>query len=190
MRDHLTEQKVKWQKMSETKTFNCTDCETETATGLCTTCQLKLCNFCTSYHQRSARFKDHVVQSVEVVPNEELFDKQPIRCTAHNKKIKYYCENCQLSICGECVLTKSHKGHIFESIDSVMAREVTALRESIESSENATTQYMEHLENAKRFQAKANTERVTSKKLIDDAFGELFKLIEFERDLMSERRIG
>jgi len=151
-RDHIAEQKVKWHQMSETRdkqTLNCSDHETETATGLCTTCQVKLCEFCTSYHQRSARFKGHVVRSVEVVSNEELFDKQPIKCTTHNEEMKYFCEDCQESICGECVLSKRHKSHVFGSLDEVMKKEVTALKKSLKSSENVTKVYNEYLESAK-----------------------------------------
>lgn len=146
-------------EIRDTELLSCSDCETETATGLCTTCEVKLCDYCTGYHQRSARFKDHVVQSVEAVSNEELFDKQSIRCADHNKKMKYFCESCQVAICGECVLTKYHKGHYFGSLEPVMKREATFLKKYLKLSENVTKKYNEYLESAKHFQEKSNSER-------------------------------
>lgn len=173
--------------MSETRdnqTLNCSDCETETATGLCTTCQVKLCEFCTSYHQRSARFKGHVVQSVEVVSNEELFDKQTIKCTTHDEEMKYFCEDCQESICVECVLTKRHKSHVFGSLDKVMKKEVTALKKSLKSSENVTKKYNEYLESAKDFQQKSDQDRDNSKRVIETVFNELISMMEAEKEKM------
>ena len=171
--------------MSETRdkqTLNCSDHETETATGLCTTCQVKLCEFCTSYHQRSARFKGHMVQSVEMVSNEELFEKQPIKCTTHNEEMKYFCEDCQESICGECVLSKCHKSHVFGSLDKAMKKEVTALKKSLKSSENVTKVYNEYLESAKDFHQKSDEDRDNSKRVIKTVFNELISMMEAEKE--------
>ena len=78
------------------------------ATGLCTTCQVRLCDFCTTYHQRSAWY--NVIQSVEAVANEELIDKKPLRCADHDQEMKYFCEGCLVSICVECMLSDTHRG--------------------------------------------------------------------------------
>ena len=176
--------------MSETRdnqTLNCSDCESEAATGLCTTCQMKLCDFCTTHHQRSARYKDHVIQSVEGVSNEELFDKQPLRCADHNQEMKCFCESCQVSICVECMLSDTHRGHVFKSLDQVMKTEVKTLANLLEDAEEVTKNYNVYLESAKLFQEKSNEEREISKKLIEDTFNEFITLMEGEKQKLLRR---
>ena len=179
LRDHITEQKVRWHHMSvsrDNKALVCSDCETEAATGACATCQVKLCDYCTGYHQRSARFKNHVVLSIEVVSNEELFDRQPIKCVTHGEEIKCFCHNCLASLCGECMLDKEHHGHVFKSLGEVMQ----SLQESLETSEDVTRKYREYLAKADDFQERSNQEREASRKLIEDTFAELIGMMEEE----------
>ena len=72
---------------------------------------------------------------------------------------------------------KSHKGHIFESVDTVMEREVAALKEILEYSEGVTDEYNTHIESARLFQEKMNAKQASSRKVIEDTFTELIDLM-------------
>ena len=166
----------------ETEKLNCSDCETESATGLCTTCQLTLCDYCVGYHKRSTKYKDHVIQSVEAVSNEDLFEKQIIRCSDHSQEVKYFCQDCQTSICVDCVVAESHKGHVFQSLGQVIVNELTSVRKSLDDSNCVVKKYDEILEMGEKFQTESKKELDSSRKLVKDTFAVLRTMMEVEEE--------
>ena len=184
LRDHITEQKVEWRNvavMRDKEQFKCTECGLETATGLCTECNLKLCEFCTSYHKRSLRTKDHGVVSIEAVSNEELFNKQTVQCSVHaEKKVKYFCQNCKEAICSNCVVD-THKGHTFSPLDDVAKEQIDSVKKSLDVYGTVEQNYREYLRKIEQFHEQCVNECESSEKLINETFAELSSILEEEK---------
>ncbi|XP_055548370.1 tripartite motif-containing protein 45 [Wyeomyia smithii] len=85
----------------------CELCTSEvTATSSCTTCSLKLCNFCRETHQRQRNTSSHIVRSVgELLKKSRRSDPEArsIKCPVHPEhQLKLFCTTCHQVICNEC----------------------------------------------------------------------------------------
>ena len=101
----------------------CNICDNPTAIFYCNTCEDALCPICKEHHEKS---KGH-----EVVPYAEKEDPKyyaNVCCATHKAKAaEYWCDTCDVSICGLCI-TKKHKGHVFCMITTIVSEKRKAMQ--------------------------------------------------------------
>ncbi|KAL1400069.1 hypothetical protein pipiens_002117 [Culex pipiens pipiens] len=102
----------------------CELCTNEVAaTSACSTCSLKLCNFCKEAHQRQRSTSTHVVRTVGELllgrsrahrssdPALASAESRPIKCPMHPEhQLKLFCTTCHQVICPECTVF-IHRDH-------------------------------------------------------------------------------
>ncbi|XP_019547887.2 E3 ubiquitin-protein ligase TRIM45 [Aedes albopictus] len=97
----------------------CELCSSEvTATSSCSTCSLKLCNFCKEAHQRQRNTSTHMVRSLgELLKKSRRSDPEArsIKCPMHPEhQLKLFCTTCHQVICNECTVF-IHRDHKYTS---------------------------------------------------------------------------
>ena len=102
--------------------FVCDSCETEgeKVTMRCNHCHLFLCEFCSTAHRRMSATKSHLLQPVDDLRGQifkgNLLQRPPL-CLVHlSKRLCYFCQTCQQTICHQCSLT-THERHEYRNID-------------------------------------------------------------------------
>lgn len=128
----------------------CTSCKSkETAISRCNDCANFLCASCDNAHQYMRCFEDHTVVKLEEMrkSTEKVSIHKTLYCVTHaTETLKYFCYNCQMTVCNECLLLE-HKGneHHYEIISEAekrMKNEVQSLmmeaRTKFEYCEQAT----------------------------------------------------
>ncbi|XP_055598722.1 uncharacterized protein LOC129748223 [Uranotaenia lowii] len=96
----------------------CELCSTEVAaTSSCSTCSLKLCNFCKEAHQRQRNTSSHIVRTIGELLLKKSRRTNPtsetrsIKCPMHPEhQLKLFCTTCHQVICNECT-TFIHRDH-------------------------------------------------------------------------------
>ncbi|XP_055634959.1 tripartite motif-containing protein 45 isoform X2 [Toxorhynchites rutilus septentrionalis] len=97
----------------------CELCTNEVAaTSSCSTCSLKLCNFCKEAHQRQRITSTHVVRTLaELLKKSRRHDPEArsIKCPMHPEhQLKLFCTTCHQVICKECAAFV-HRDHKYTS---------------------------------------------------------------------------
>ncbi|XP_062548302.1 E3 ubiquitin-protein ligase TRIM45 [Armigeres subalbatus] len=97
----------------------CELCSSEvTATSSCSTCSLKLCNFCKEAHQRQRNTSTHMVRSLgELLKKSRRNEPEArsIKCPMHpDHQLKLFCTTCHQVICNECTAF-IHRDHKYTS---------------------------------------------------------------------------
>ncbi|XP_055630856.1 brain tumor protein-like [Toxorhynchites rutilus septentrionalis] len=91
----------------------CTSCKSkETAISRCNDCANFLCASCDNAHRYMRCFEDHKVVQLEDLrqSSEKVAIHKPLYCTVHSQEnLKYFCFNCQIPVCNECLIGE-HKG--------------------------------------------------------------------------------
>lgn len=101
--------------------LQCTSCKSaETAISRCNDCANFLCASCDNAHKYMRCFENHHVSILENLrsSDEKVAIHKPIFCATHNSEnFKYYCFECQVPVCNDCVVGE-HKGteHHYELI--------------------------------------------------------------------------
>ncbi|XP_058823512.1 E3 ubiquitin-protein ligase TRIM45 [Topomyia yanbarensis] len=94
----------------------CTD--DVTATSSCSTCSLKLCNFCKEAHQRQRNTSTHIVRTVaELLKKSRRTDPEArsIKCPMHPEhQLTLFCTTCHQVVCNECA-AHVHQDHKYTS---------------------------------------------------------------------------
>ena len=121
-------------KKAESNEITCQNCSSDAkANSFCHTCNMFICDSCTSHHKTMRVFASH-----EMVPISSLREgtrilkkKTPTStCQKHEgKRRKLYCFECQQLICRDCTLI-DHAGHKFDFLKGV----ASAFREEVLSS--------------------------------------------------------
>ncbi|KAL5275462.1 TRIM56 family protein [Megaselia abdita] len=97
------------------ETLVCTSCKSkETAISRCNDCANLLCAGCDNAHKHMRCFENHEVVKLDELKNSDskslLLNHKPLFCKVHSiENLKYYCFNCQIPVCNECVIA-DHKG--------------------------------------------------------------------------------
>lgn len=113
----------------------CTSCKSkEVAISRCNDCANFLCGSCDSAHQYMRCFENHKVVPLEEMrrSEERVAIHKPLFCRVHaSENLKYFCFNCQVPVCNDCLLYE-HKGaeHNYEIISDAeqrMKKEVQGL---------------------------------------------------------------
>ena len=91
--------------MAQSASKSCEICMGGSGTDFCLICEQYFCTNCKSLHKRMKVTKNHEFQSGEnVVPEVKL------RCKEHKEDFLFVCDNCNISVCAQCV-TGKHYGH-------------------------------------------------------------------------------
>ena len=107
----------------------CTACETALAPMYCEVCHIDLCKDCGERHIAD-KFKDHRIVSIK------QFLASP-KCQIHlNKHCKIHCEQCEVPICSQCVVSKEHKHHDVTDIMASCQKKKEVLKKDLEELEN------------------------------------------------------
>jgi hypothetical protein len=99
-------------------------------TEFCIDCEQYFCGHCKLLHNRQKVSRNHEFQSGEnIVPEVKL------RCEEHTEDFIFRCDNCEISVCVQCV-TGKHKGHTVSSISEFISTLKKAVRIEMNSKLN------------------------------------------------------
>lgn len=112
----------------------CTLCTSSVATMFCEVCDINLCKDCIEIHLSDSS-KVHKVVSLKQC----LATLNYPKCGKHeDMRCELHCEQCNTSICAQCISSKEHKNHdivdilkYFESKKEVLHNDLQELEESI-----------------------------------------------------------
>ncbi|XP_058979022.1 brain tumor protein-like isoform X3 [Musca domestica] len=100
----------------ESEQLYCTSCKSkENAISRCNDCANFLCSGCDNAHKYMRCFENHEVVKLEDLQKTSDGDKpliihKPLYCNVHtSENLKYYCFNCQIPVCNDCLIA-DHKG--------------------------------------------------------------------------------
>ena len=85
-----------------TNIWKCSNHSEKASCSRCVSCEVFLCEECLKVHENWSTFKGHVVLTIEDLKKPENQSKitGAMRCKEHTtKKLKFYCETCQVLIC-------------------------------------------------------------------------------------------
>lgn len=86
----------------------CSHCKAPIPIYHCDVCDVNMCRVCVSEHD-SNDSKEHKVVALKTLERIAKFDT---KCTKHFVTYcNLYCEQCDISVCDECVSSKKHIGH-------------------------------------------------------------------------------
>ena len=95
----------------------CGNCEKTSAQSFyCFKCCAFWCDDCIAAHNIIRANKDHRVLAIKDFQDQDIEDvlKRPVFCQKEhheNKKLKFFCKDCEVAICNTCVVTL-HEGHV------------------------------------------------------------------------------
>ncbi|XP_033109904.1 tripartite motif-containing protein 45-like [Anneissia japonica] len=92
---------------SEIDQIKCACKKGEEALYYCQDCRQYLCSTCIDHHKEFQLFANHKLHSVEDVLSMNHIQKaslHPPQCLLHNKPLEFYCENCTIPICVNCII--------------------------------------------------------------------------------------
>ena len=95
----------------------CGNCEKTSAQSFyCFKCCAFWCDDCIAAHNIIRANKDHKVLAIKDFQDQDIEDvlKRPVFCQKEhheNKKLKFFCKDCEVAICNTCVVTL-HEGHV------------------------------------------------------------------------------
>ena len=95
----------------------CGNCEKTSAQSFyCFKCCAFWCDDCIAAHNIIRANKDHKVLAIKDFQDQDIENvlKRPVFCQKEhheNKKLKFFCKDCEVAICNTCVVTL-HEGHV------------------------------------------------------------------------------
>ena len=95
----------------------CGNCEkTSTQSFYCFKCCAFWCDDCIAAHNIIRANKDHKVLAIKDFQDQDIENvlRRPVFCQKEhheNKKLKFFCKDCEVAICNTCVVTL-HEGHV------------------------------------------------------------------------------
>ncbi|XP_037937273.1 brain tumor protein isoform X2 [Teleopsis dalmanni] len=128
----------------EAEQLNCTSCKSkENAISRCSECANFLCGGCDKAHKYMRCFENHEVVKLEDMQKsgseKPLTVHKPLFCSNHTtENLKYYCFNCQIPLCNECLIGDTHKGseHHYDLLgiaDKIVREDVENLKKEAQS---------------------------------------------------------
>ena len=95
----------------------CGNCEKTSAQSFyCFKCCAFWCDYCIAAHNIIRANKDHKVLAIKDFQDQDIENvlRRPVFCQKEhheNKKLKFFCKDCEVAICNTCVVTL-HEGHV------------------------------------------------------------------------------
>jgi len=111
--------------MAQSALKTCEICMGGSGTDFCLDCEQYFCMNCKSLHKRQKGTTNHEFQSAEnVVPEVKL------RCKEHKEDFLFVCDNCNISVCAQCV-TGKHYGHKVSNMKESISNLRTTFRQEM-----------------------------------------------------------
>ena len=106
-------------KLQNTTKNHCGPClrhnKQVTATHTCDKCPDKLiCGSCVEMHSRFPPLKSHLFHAIA---KEDSCEKGIGMCKVHKQILEYYCTECHITLCFDCMYINEHSGHEEKVID-------------------------------------------------------------------------
>ena len=111
--------------MAQSALKTCEICMGGSGTDFCLDCEQHFCINCKSLHKRQKGTKNHVFQSAENVVQEVK-----LRCKEHKEDFLFLCNNCNISVCAQCV-TGKHNGHKVSNMKESISSFRTTFRQEM-----------------------------------------------------------
>ena len=136
--------------VSNTGEYNCDVCETSSATIVCPSCAVCLCEPCSDDIHCRKGYQVHLLvpvgefmDSLENLSSDsqlspgnsktEMFDEQQKTCKVHQSEpLEYYCEPCCEEICKQCHVIGDHQDHECGLLSDVAMEKREALRQMMD----------------------------------------------------------
>jgi len=112
--------------------LKCGECEQDVATTFCCDCYQKFCSLCTSYHQRSKKFKSHTIFEIDDVSRSVLYQGRAKTCSTHDIILRYFCDDCKRSTCHDCTISSKHDNHTYFLLDDIVLENKNELHDLLE----------------------------------------------------------
>ena len=113
-------------------TVPCGICENQAAKFYCNTCGNALCATCKTHHLRRQGSK-----YCDIVPYAQKLNPKYLAnllCHTHNTDAaEYWCDTCDVPICGSCITEEQHRGHHFSKITVILSRRRDLMREDMKT---------------------------------------------------------
>ena len=123
----------------------CGNCDkTSGQSFYCFKCCTFWCNDCIAAHNIIRANKDHKVLAIKDFQDQDIEDvlKRPVFCQKEhheNKKLKFFCKDCEVAICNTCVVTL-HEGHVKVPLQDAANERKLCLESALESQKVKTLQ--------------------------------------------------
>ena len=119
------------------------------------------------------------VQS-NIISNEE--------CSIHNLPIIYYCKNCKISLCSDCVmLNNEHKSHIINKVDSLYKEYLSSLNKMISNYNKKISQYSTMMKSIEQIVESVDDFIANKNKEIKQMYDEMIRSIEQKGNEIKEK---
>ncbi|XP_061168946.1 E3 ubiquitin-protein ligase TRIM45-like [Saccostrea echinata] len=93
--------------------MRCEMCETAVVQMHCETCRVNLCKPCIGEHISADLAKPHKIVDFRKRKSSLIYPK----CTSHDEEIcEMHCNNCDIPVCSNCLVTGKHLGHTFVKV--------------------------------------------------------------------------
>jgi len=79
-----------------------------------------MCKKCSSGHRSLQRYKDHRLKKAEEVSKQLVMAGHKQYCKEHDEELKYFCQQCQESICTDCRISDTHSEHSHKLIKDML----------------------------------------------------------------------
>ena len=169
---------------------HCSNCkESKPLKFYCSDCNCFLCEECTGFHKKWQDFKDHHIKEVGNFESSDAQDyaRRANFCEQHKdenekkKKIKYFCEQCEVCICRDCAILEHHDRdhHHLISIENGIEKEkgkIEVKLQKVKENRSCLTNHKEYVEKRK--------EKLNSS--IDKATNEVHRLAEHCKMLIQQ----
>ncbi|XP_061182361.1 protein PML-like [Saccostrea echinata] len=163
-------------------------CKEVEATHKCLTCMDLLCKFCTNKrHTFTRQTAEH-----KVVPLNDYFagkykghKNTDTPCEEHREKLRFYCQECSLPICGECALGK-HRFHEYVSLSEakdIFLKDIDGVLQSSKSKIETTKEIQKKLVSKCD---KLNVHGCSLRKMINQAYEETVRKLDLNRKIVEE----
>ncbi|KAM7350464.1 E3 ubiquitin-protein ligase meiotic P26 isoform 2-T3 [Cochliomyia hominivorax] len=174
----------------ESEQLHCTSCKSkENAISRCNDCANFLCSGCDNAHKYMRCFENHGVVKLEDLQKSADSDKplvihKPLYCNVHvSENLKYYCFNCQIPVCNDCLIA-DHKGseHHYDIIGSA-EKSVRGDVENLMKEAKSKVQYCDDAAaNLSSALTELQSQHDSARDLIQETFENYKKILEKCRD--------
>ena len=171
-------------KHGTTKTQICSSCkESDTATRYCFVCLEFMCSACFQFHHRTKRTRhDRKVLIENFLAYQGLGSTDlPLLCSQNqhdnDKPLKYYCQECQVSMCQNCCEAShdAHKTIDFDNLD--LTAEVMQMRSVIEKVKQQVVEDQNRMNKQAKLMEKSKEENLAAQKKVAKAVEDLISVL-------------
>ena len=191
--EHKSKEASIKKKIVSKEAISCDKCSvddsSDAAVVYCCDCGQFLCNHCKTSHKRSRKEANHELIDLG---KKESFDLHSIKhqeefCSRHPKaELLYYCKNCEVLTCLNCLPTK-HKDHNIEDCTDVGETARKALKQSVASCDGVIPPVTEAIANGEKMLEQIATCKEEVSKEIKETFEELKAVLDKRcNDLLME----